>query len=102
MRLSSVTRGGKSGIGELAAPGFSALAPDANNIGERHDPALREQWQRNGDLPFDESPVYHRQRACCAAPGGSWDSIRWKPGFDVIAAPTSSVSTSALARRASG
>jgi dienelactone hydrolase len=69
---------------ELVREGFVVLAPDANQVGERYDPTLREQWQNVGMPPFDDGPRYHRQRACCLASGGSWGSIRRKPVFDVM------------------
>ena len=61
---------------ELVREGFIVLAPDANRVGERFDPDLREQWQTVADLGD--------QHSCCASTGGSWGSIRWKPVFDVI------------------
>jgi dienelactone hydrolase len=71
------------GLG-LVREGFVVLAPDANKVGERYDPHLREPWQRVGDPPFDTGPRYVRQRGCCLASGGSWGSQRWKPVFDVM------------------
>ena len=64
---------------ELVREGFVVLAPDANKVGERCDPELREQWQTPADLDV-------KQGACCTAPGGSWGKIRWKPVFDVTRA----------------
>jgi len=62
---------------ELVLEGFVVLAPDANKVGERYDPALREPWQRPGDLG-------NTQEKCCTAPGGSGGSIKWKPVFDAM------------------
>lgn len=62
---------------ELVREGFVVLAPDANKVGERYDPKLRQQWQTATDLG-------NSQHACCTAPGGSWGPIRWKPVFDVM------------------
>jgi dienelactone hydrolase len=62
---------------ELVREGFVVLAPDANKVGERHDPELREPWQ----TAFAEIGDQH---ACCGAPGGSWGPIRWKPVFDAM------------------
>jgi dienelactone hydrolase len=62
---------------ELVREGFVVLAPDANKVGERYDPALREPWQ----TAFEE---IKDQSACCTAPGGSWGPIRWKRVFDVM------------------
>ena len=50
---------------ELVREGFVVLAPDANNIGERFKPELREQWQTCLDLG-------NSQGACCLARGGAW------------------------------
>ncbi|MGD8240977.1 MAG: prolyl oligopeptidase family serine peptidase [Armatimonadota bacterium] len=61
---------------ELVREGFIVLAPDANKVGERYDPELREQWQTAAELGG--------QHACCTAPGGSWGPIRWKPVYDVM------------------
>ena len=61
---------------ELAREGFVVLAPDANKVGERYDPSLREPWQTMADLGG--------QQACCTAPGGSWGPVRAKPVFDVM------------------
>jgi dienelactone hydrolase len=69
---------------ELVREGFVVLAPDANKVGERYDPTLRQPWQRVGDPPFDAGPRHVRQRGCCLAAGGSWGSERWKPVFDVM------------------
>jgi dienelactone hydrolase len=71
------------GLG-LVREGFVVIAPDANKVGERFDPKLREPWQRVGDPPFDVGPRHVRQRGCCLAQGGSWGSQRWKPVFDVM------------------
>ena len=62
---------------ELVREGFVVLAPDANKVGERYDPTLREQWQRAFVHLKD-------QGCCCTAPGGSWGPIRWKPVYDVM------------------
>ncbi|MEW6754657.1 MAG: hypothetical protein AB1505_27285 [Candidatus Latescibacterota bacterium] len=62
---------------ELVREGFVVLAPDANKVGERYDPALREPWER----AFVHKPD---QRCCCCAPGGSWGPVRWKPVHDVL------------------
>ena len=62
---------------ELVREGFVVLAPDANKVGERYDPALREPWQR-AFVDLED------QRCCCTAPGGSWGPIRWKPVYDVM------------------
>jgi len=61
---------------ELVREGFVVLAPDANKVGERYDPKLREAWQT--------AEVLKGQHACCTAPGGSWGSVRWKPVYDVM------------------
>ena len=47
---------------ELVCEGFAVLAPDANKVGERYDPELREQWQ----CAFEDLPD---QTRCCCAPG---------------------------------
>ena len=62
---------------ELVREGFVVLAPDANKVGERYDPDLREPW---------ETAFVHKgdQSCCCTAPGGSWGPIRWKPVYDVM------------------
>jgi dienelactone hydrolase len=62
---------------ELVREGLVVLAPDANKVGERYDPDLRKPW---------ETAATHErgQNCCCAAPGGSWGPIRWKPVFDVM------------------
>ena len=62
---------------ELVREGFVVLAPDANKVGERSDPTLRQAWQ---------TAATHEkgQGACCTAAGGSWGPIRWKPVFDVM------------------
>ncbi len=62
---------------ELVREGFVVLAPDANKVGERYDPKLREPW---------ETAFVHKknQSCCCTAPGGSWGPIRWKPVYDVM------------------
>jgi hypothetical protein len=57
---------------ELVREGFVVLAPDANKVGERFDPKLRQQEERTG------------QERCCCSPGGSWGRTRWKPAFDVM------------------
>ncbi len=62
---------------ELVRQGFVVLAPDANKVGERYDPALREAWQTPEELGDD-------QRSCCVSPGGSWGPIRWKRVFDAM------------------
>jgi dienelactone hydrolase len=62
---------------ELVREGVVVLAPDANKVGERYDPALREPWQ----MAFVHKPD---QRCCCTAPGGSWGPVRWKPVYDVM------------------
>jgi len=64
------------GLG-LVREGFVVLAPDANKVGERYDPKLREPW---------ETAFAHKkdQSCCCTAPGGSWGPIRWKPVYDVM------------------
>ena len=62
---------------ELVREGFVVLAPDANKVGERYNPSLREPWQTAAMLPAG-------QEACCTAPGGSWGPIRWKPVFNVM------------------
>ncbi|MAG63527.1 hypothetical protein CMO84_08405 [Candidatus Woesearchaeota archaeon] len=62
---------------ELVREGFVVLAPDANKVGERCDPVLREPWQTAVDLG-------NSQHACCTAPGGSWGPIRWKRVFDAM------------------
>lgn len=62
---------------ELVRKGFVVLAPDANKVGERYDPTLREAWQ----TAFRD---IKDQRACCTAPGGSWGPIRWKRVFDAM------------------
>ena len=62
---------------ELVREGFVVLAPDANKVGERYDPKLREPWQRAPTHPAG-------QKCCCCAPGGSWGPIRWKPVYDVM------------------
>jgi dienelactone hydrolase len=64
---------------ELVLEGFVVLAPDANKVGERYDPALRESWQRPADLGAT-------QKKCCTAPGGSAGPIKWKPIFDAMRA----------------
>jgi len=61
---------------ELVLEGFVVLAPDANKVGERADPDLREAWQRAADLGT--------QQKCCTAPGGSAGPIKWKPVFDAM------------------
>ena len=61
---------------ELVRQGFVVLAPDANKIGERYDPALRKPWQ----TAHDEE----EKRRCCTAPGGPWGPIRWKSSYDVM------------------
>ena len=63
---------------ELVREGFVILAPDANKVGERYDPELREPWQTPTQLG--------NQDACCTAPGGTHGNIRWKPIFDVMRA----------------
>ena len=62
---------------ELVREGFVVLAPDANKVGERYDPELREPW---------ETAFVHKkdQSCCCTAPGGSWGPLRWKPVYDVM------------------
>jgi dienelactone hydrolase len=62
---------------ELVRQGFVVLAPDANKVGERYDPELRQPW---------ETASTHKkgQGCCCTAPGGSWGPIRWKPVYDVM------------------
>ena len=62
---------------ELVREGFVVLAPDANKVGERYDPDLREPW---------ETAFVHKkdQSCCCTAPGGSWGPLRWKPVYDVM------------------
>ena len=62
---------------ELVREGFVVLAPDANKVGERYDPSLREPWRKATALGASED-------ACCTAPGGPWGPIRWKPVFDVM------------------
>jgi dienelactone hydrolase len=62
---------------ELVREGFVVLAPDANKVGERYDPALREPWQQAFVHIKD-------QGCCCTAPGGSWGPVRWKPVYDVM------------------
>ena len=64
---------------ELVREGFVVLAPDANKVGERFDPALREQWQTAADLG-------NSQHACCTSGGGSWgnQSSHWKRVYDVM------------------
>lgn len=62
---------------ELVREGFVVLAPDANKVGERYDPSLREPWQNAPAIGVG-------QEACCTAPGGPWGPIRWKPVFDVM------------------
>ena len=61
---------------ELVKEGFAVLAPDANMIGERYDPALRKPWQTLEDFPD--------QSRCCTAPRGPFGSVRWKRVFDVM------------------
>lgn len=63
---------------ELVREGFVVLAPDANQVGERYDPTLREPWQTVQELGH--------QKACCVSPGGSWDlgGNRWKRVYDVM------------------
>ena len=61
---------------ELVQEGFIILAPDANKVGERYDPSLREPWQTACDG--------EGQKKCCTAPGGPWGGIRWKPVYDVM------------------
>src|SRR5689334_23132348 len=64
---------------ELVRRGFIVIAPDANKVGERFDPALRQRWQT--------AHVWSSQHACCTAPGGSWHSgNRWKRVYDVMRA----------------
>jgi hypothetical protein len=70
------------GLG-LVQEGVVVLAPDANKVGERYAPNLREPWQCVGDPPCEAGPWYVRQRGCCLAPGRSWGAQRWKPVFDV-------------------
>jgi len=48
---------------ELVQRGFVVIAPDANKVGERFDPALRQRWQTAADLGGS-------QQACCTAPEG--------------------------------
>jgi dienelactone hydrolase len=67
---------------ELVREGFIVLAPDANKVGERYDPALRQPWEQAWP---DVLPDGKRsQDRCCTAPGGSWGPIRWKPVYDVM------------------
>jgi dienelactone hydrolase len=61
---------------ELVREGFIVLAPDTNNIGERFNPKLRQQWQTSQDLDGT-------QNACCTGPGGPWGGGQ-KSVYDVI------------------
>ncbi len=61
---------------ELAQRGFAILAPDANKVGERFDPELKEQWKRAKNR--DD------QNTCCCSKKGFWGKPRWKPVFDVM------------------
>lgn len=65
---------------ELVRQGYVVLAPDANKVGERWDPTLREPWERCTPNGIEEGG----QNRCCTAPGGAWGPIRWKPVFDVM------------------
>ncbi len=76
---------------ELVREGFVVLAPDANKVGERYDPSLREPWQTRYDPSLREpwqtaAMLPAGQEPCCTAPGGSWGPIRWKPVLDVMRA----------------
>ncbi len=62
---------------ELVRQGYIVLAPDANKVGERYDPQLRQPWETAFTHKKDQS-------CCCTAPGGSWGPIRWKPVYDVM------------------
>lgn len=62
---------------ELVREGFVVLAPDANKVGERYDPGLREPWET-------ASAHEKGQMCCCTADGGSWGATRWKPVHDVM------------------
>lgn len=64
---------------ELVREGFVVVAPDANKVGERYDPQLREPWQRAYVDTEDQS-------VCCTAPGGSWGPVRYKRVYDAMRA----------------
>ena len=69
---------------ELVLEGFAVLAPDANKVGERFDPDLREQWERA--VPERLPSGDWGQDRCCTAPGGSWGPVRWKLVHDTMRA----------------